>query len=276
MLAETLAPRDSGHPENLDRVAAYVEARFRETGAKVTTQPYTVEGRIYRNVIAHFGPEEGPLIVVGAHYDTYGATPGADDNGSGVAGLLELAGLLAMESQHHPIDLVAYTLEEPPFFRTEHMGSAHHAKGLKDAGRRVKAMVALEMIGTFSDAPQSQGYPIGLLKLFYPSQGNFIAVVGNLGGFGLTRLVKGAMRSATPLPVRSMNAPKTLPGIDFSDHRNYWKEGFPAVMVTDTAFNRNHAYHEAGDTPGRLDYRRMALVVKGVREVVAALGRGDD
>ena len=276
MLAETLVPRDSNHPETLERVAAYVEARFRETGAKVTTQPFTVEGRSYRNVIAHFGPEDGSLIVVGAHYDTCGERPGADDNGSGIAGLIELAGLLGKKSQGRSIDLVAYTLEEPPFFRTEHMGSAHHARSLKDAGRTVKAMIALEMIGYFSDTPHSQDYPLGLLKLFYPSQGDFIAVVGNLGSFGLTRMVKGAMRSATPLPVRSINAPRASPGLDFSDHLNYWKEGFPAVMVTDTAFYRNLAYHEAGDTPERLDYHRMAMVVKGVREVVAALGRNDD
>ncbi|BDU77453.1 hypothetical protein METESE_24110 [Mesoterricola sediminis] len=122
---------------------------------------------------------------------------------------------MGKEGQHQAIDLVAFTLEEPPFFRTEHMGSAHHAKGLRDAGREVKAMVALEMIGYFSDAPRSQGYPIGLLKLFYPSQGDFIAVVGNLGGFGLTRLVKGAMRAATPLPVQSINPPKPFPASTF-------------------------------------------------------------
>lgn len=275
MLAETLLPRDHTHPENLDRVADYIRGQFSATGAAVTEQVYTLGGKTYRNVIAHFGPAGGKVLVVGAHYDACGELPGADDNASGVAGLLELSRLLAQGGSLQGIDLVAYTLEEPPYFGTNGMGSAHHASFLKQAGRQVKAMISLEMIGYFSAAPQSQSYPIALLGLFYPSKGNFITVVGNFGNFGLTRKVKKAMASATDLPVRSLNAPRAVPGIDYSDHHPYWDQGFPAVMVTDTAFNRNHAYHTAQDLPERLDYRRMAAVVRGVYQATVALGQTD-
>jgi Zn-dependent M28 family amino/carboxypeptidase len=275
MLSRTLAPREIGHPDNLDRVAGYLEAHLKEAGAKVSEQAFTVAGKVYRNVVAHFGREDGPLMVVGAHYDTCEEHPGADDNASGIAGLLELAKRLhqTVKEKGPAVDLVAYTLEEPPAFRTENMGSAHHARALKEAGRDVKAMIALEMIGYYSSAPRSQDYPISLLKLFYPAQGDFIAVVGDWSGFGLTRRVKKALGADPGMKVRSINAPRWVPGIDFSDHLNYWKEGFPAVMVTDTAFYRNKAYHTAEDTPDRLDYMRMALVVEGVARAVERLGR---
>ena len=205
-------------------------------------------------------------LVVGAHYDVYGENPGADDNASGTAGLLELARLLKSQNPDlkYRVDLVAYTLEEPPFFRTEFMGSAVHAKSLFDAGIKVKGMISMDMIGYFSDAPKSQDYPLGLLKLFYPAVGNYIAVVGNLGNVGMVRKVKKEMKKAAALKVRSINAPASLPGIDFSDHRNYWKYDFDAVMITNTAFYRNKNYHEPTDTPETLNYEKMAEVVKGI------------
>ena len=257
----------------LDAVAAWIHGRFEACDARVQVQVYGVQGKAYRNVVADFGPAQGPLLVVGAHYDTCGARPGADDNASGVAGLLALAKLLQAHPPQHPVELVAYTLEEPPFFRSADMGSARHAKALKASGRAVRGVLVLEMMGTFTDAPDSQDYPLPGLSLIYGSRGDYLAVVGDVGGAGFTRNVKAAMRSACDLPIRSINAPSAIPGIDFSDHRSYWAEGLPAVMLTDTAFFRNPRYHTGADTPDRLDYHRMAEAVRGAYGAVEALSR---
>jgi Zn-dependent M28 family amino/carboxypeptidase len=257
-------PRSFDHPANLERTAAYIEAQFKEAGAQVSIQDVMVDANRYKNVVARFGPASGRLLVIGAHYDSHGATRGADDNASGVAGLLELAHLLGKAAPTRPVELAAYTLEEPPYFRTRHMGSVWHASALKAAGRDVELMLSLEMIGYFSDRPGSQAYPVGAMKLGYPDRGNFIALVGQFGDFGLSRSVKAAMTGASELPVYSLNAPSIVQGIDFSDHRSYWAQGYPALMVTDTAFMRNRNYHRAGDTFDKLDYKRMAMVVQAV------------
>ena len=255
----------------LDAVAAWIHGRFEACGARVQDQVYGVQGRAYRNVIADFGPATGPLIVVGAHYDTCGARPGADDNASGVAGLLALAKLLQAHPPREPVELVAYTLEEPPFFRSADMGSVRHARALKASGRGVRGVLVLEMLGTYTDAPDSQDYPLPGLSLIYGSRGDYLAVVGEVGGALFTRRVKAALRGACALPIQSINAPSAIPGIDFSDHRSYWAEGLPAVMLTDTAFLRNPRYHTEADTPDHLDYRRMAEAVRGAYGAVEAL-----
>jgi Zn-dependent M28 family amino/carboxypeptidase len=275
MLSETLLPRDEAHRENLDRVATYVAAELGRAGGRVEQQVFQVDKRTYRNVVARFGPQDGEIVVVGAHYDAFGPFPGADDNASGVAGLIELGRLLGRTPPPRPVQLVAYSLEEPPYFRTENMGSAVHAAALQRAGTRVRAMLSLEMIGYFSDAPDSQEYPLRVLHLFYPDRGNFIAVVGRFGETGLVRSIKRAMSGATTLPVRSITAPAALAGVDFSDHLNYWERGMAAVMVTDTAFFRNRSYHTKDDIAERLDYERMAKVVAGVFAAVQALAAGD-
>lgn len=268
MLSEALAPRDAGRPERLDAVAAYIRKEFERSGARVSEQPFAVEGATYRNVVASFGPADGDVIVVGAHYDACEALPGADDNASGVAGLIELAQALGKAKPATRVDLVAYTLEEPPYFRTEHMGSAVHAASLAQAKTPVRLMIALEMIGYFTDAPDSQRFPVPAMSAVYPSTGNFVAVVGGVGAGRLVARVKRAMLGASDLPVYSMNAPSALVGVDWSDHRSYWAHGYDAVMVTDTAFFRNTAYHTAGDTADRLDYVRMGKVVAGVYATV--------
>lgn len=268
MLSETLAPRDASRPQRLDAVAAYIREELERSGARVSEQPYAVEGAMYRNVVASFGPADGDVIVVGAHYDACEALPGADDNASGVAGLIELAHALGKAKPATRVDLVAYTLEEPPFFHTEHMGSAVHAASLAQAKTPVRLMIALEMIGYFTDAPDSQQFPVPAMRAVYPSTGNFVAVVGRVGSGALVARVKRAMLGATDLPVYSMNAPSALVGVDWSDHRSYWAHGYDAVMVTDTAFFRNTAYHTAGDTADRLDYARMGKVVAGVYAAV--------
>jgi len=270
MLSETFLPRDLEHPENLDRAATYIYQEFAQAGGKVAEQPYAVNGRTYRNVSALFGPETKERIVVGAHYDTAGPQPGADDNASGIAGLIELGHLLGKTSLPVCVELVAFTLEESASFRTAQMGSALHAGALKKQGIPVRVMFSLEMIGYFTDAPHSQSFPVSLLAAFYPSRGNFIAVVGKLDQISVVRRVKQAMRHASPLPVYSINAPRFLPGIDWSDHLNYWEAGYNAVMITDTAFYRNKNYHTLRDTPDTLNYQKMAMAVQGVYAAVLA------
>lgn len=277
-LSVDLYPRSSDRL-NIWLAERYIRQELTAAGAVVTEQAVTADDRRYANVIAHFGPPDGPLLVIGAHYDSHGDaaagasfprgyapethTPGADDNASGVAGLLELARLLHAYPPSRPVELVAYTLEEPPHYDTEDMGSVWHARSLIAAKREVRLMISLEMIGYFSDAPNSQAIPFGL-GILYPDQGNFIGLVGGFTDFSATRRAKSLMAGATDLPVRSINAPSFVPGIDFSDHRSYAALGMPALMVTDTAFYRNHNYHQAGDTHEKLDYRRMAKVVQAV------------
>ncbi len=272
-LSNDFSPRDESHPENLDRAAAYIRAEFEAAAALVTEQPYNLYGSTYRNVIAQFGPETPSRIIVGAHYDAAGPLPGADDNASGVAGLIELAYLLGQRPLPVRVDLVAFTLEEPPYFRTEHMGSAIHAASLRQQAVDVRCMFSLEMIGYFSDAPRSQTFPASFFGVFYPSEGNFIAVVGRFQDGMMVRKIKSAMRDASPLPVYSINAPTFVPGVDFSDQINYWNDGYDAVMITDTAFFRNHNYHTTRDTADTLDYKRMAMVVEGVYAALTALSR---
>jgi hypothetical protein len=271
MLSGALSPRDGAHPGGMDAAARYIRGEMERAGAAVSEQPFDVGGRVYRNVVAAFGPEAGERVVVGAHYDAAGPLPGADDNASGVAGLIELARLLAESPPGLRVELVAYALEEPPYFRTGHMGSAVHARALREQGARVRAMISLEMIGYFSDREGSQRLPSPLLKAVYPTRGDFICVVGKMDQGSLVRQVKRAMLGATRLPVYSVNAPRAIPGIDFSDHASYWDAGYDAVMVTDTAFFRNPNYHTPGDTPDTLDYGRMAMVVQGVYQAVQNL-----
>ena len=262
-LSAECSPRHFLARENQRKAIAYITAHFREAGGRVVLQEFSTRSGPYQNVVAHFGPEEGSRYVVGAHFDSCGIQPGADDNASGVAGLLELAALLGKEkSLPAHFELVAYNLEEPPFFAGPCMGSAVHARSLRDQHARVALMLSLEMIGCFSDQRGSQSYPVPLLGLLYPSRANFIAIVGRWNQRRVVGDFKRACIGATDLPVISIAAPSFIPAIDFSDHRNYWDEGFPALMITDTAFLRNPRYHQLGDTFDTLDYRRMAEVVR--------------
>ncbi len=270
-LAAFDAPRRS-YPriENLNRAADYIHAEFAKSSGTVSEQVYGQTMK-FRNVSVMFGPTTGERIVVGAHYDSYGELPGADDNASGVAGLLELSRLLSNTKLPVTVELVAYTLEEPPFFRMQEMGSMQHAALLQYEGVRVRAMLCLEMIGYFSNKAHSQDFPAPGMGAVYPTTGNFIAVVGSMTEIGLVRRVKKDMLAASDLPVRSINAPAGLPGIDFSDHLSYWEHGFPAVMITDTSFYRNKNYHHPGDIPSTLDYTRMAKVVGDVYAAIQEL-----
>lgn len=269
-LANTPFPRNVDHPELLDSAAQWIKKKLQQDGIASWEQTYEVNGKTYRNIVCSFGPRTAKRVIVGAHYDVCGDQAGADDNASGTVGLLELARLLKKNNPalHYRTDLVFYTLEEPPSYDTPDMGSFRHAKSLRDSSIEIKAMVCLEMIGYFSDKPKSQQYPVGLLKLFYPSKADYIAVVGKLGQGALVRKVKRNMQRGCAINVRSINAPKFIPGIDFSDHRSYWNFGYEAVMITNTAFYRNKNYHQPGDVPASLDYGRMAEVIKGAYAVV--------
>lgn len=261
--------RSVDHPGALEGAAEYVQTRLGQLGLAVESQRFDAGGRSYRNLIVRLGPETADVIVIGAHYDVFGNNPGADDNASGVAGLIELARLLNGRVLARRVELVAYTNEEPPYFRTPFMGSAIHAAGLRSAGKHVPLMLSLECIGYFSDAPGSQAHPSRLLEAIYPTTGNFIALVGFYQDGAMARSVKAAMKGASDLPVHSINAPGFIAGVDFSDHLNYAREGFVGMMVTDTAFYRNKAYHTREDTWDRLDYLRMAKVVDAVAAAVA-------
>lgn len=272
-LTTKVVPRDADHPENLDAAAAYISAAFRRSGARVEEQVYEARGRTYRNVIAHYGvPRKGSaVLIVGAHYDAFSAgrtLPGADDNASGTAGLLELARLLQHAARHGPVELVAYSTEEPPFFGSEGMGSAVHAASVERSGRRVTGMINLEMIGCFSG---TQTWESPLLGLIYGHSPDFIGVTDGWADRSLLRTAKRAMRGAGGIDVLSFTGPRAMS--DASDQRNYWARGWPAVMITDTAFLRNPRYHTVRDTAETLDYGRMARVVDGVLNAVLALAR---
>jgi Zn-dependent M28 family amino/carboxypeptidase len=278
MLSEKLAPRDYRHLDNLNRVANYIAESLRSSGGRVTEQVFDVHDVEYKNIVAEYGPNEQDkqeIIVVGAHYDAEGENPGADDNASGIAGLLEIGRLLGEVELKTKVVLVAFTLEEPPFFRSDKMGSAVYAKSLAETGSAVKLMIALEMIGYFSEEKGSQDYPLPLLSLYYPSIGNFIAIVDQMFSMQARRM-KLSMAQVIALPVYSINAPTFIPGVDFSDHRNFWRYDYPAVMVTDTAFYRNRAYHTEYDRAERLDYDKMAQVAYGVFDYVLKLSNETD
>lgn len=273
VLTMTAESRNVYHVTTLDSIAKYIDSKFQSYGYQVENQEYEADYKKYRNVIASYGLKDAPRLIVGAHYDVCGEQDGADDNASGIAGLLELARLIQLQKPDLPyrIDFVAYTLEEPPYFRSEFMGSAVHAKYLHDNDVKVLGMVCLEMIGYFTDQPHSQGYPSPILKLFYPSTGDFITVVGKIGQGSFLRNVKKSMVAGSDIRVKSINAPAFIPGIDFSDHLNYWKYNYDAVMITNTAFYRNKRYHEAEDTIETLDFNRMKEVVNGVYNAITTL-----
>lgn len=305
-LTQTAKPRNSDNVESLNQAATYIEEKLKSFGLKVVRQYYVgPNGKTYYNLstlilprplpkdsqvstsiagVASGVPDEDfkkhlqelttqEIMVVGAHFDVCGEQAGADDNASGVAGLLELARLLIEKrpTLKYPVNLVAFTLEEPNYYDTEWMGSYVFAKALKDAGVRVRAMLSLEMIGYFSDKEYSQNYPLPLLKSIYPRVGNFLAIVGKTDQLDFTKEVKRQFITAMKLPVTSINAPEFFEGINYSDHRSFWQMGYSAVMVTDTSFFRNVNYHKQTDTPDTLDYKRMSDVIRGTYQAVVGL-----
>ena len=274
-LSRDLSPRDYQNIENLDKVADYITREFISYGYAPAIQLFTVNGAEYKNVIVNIGEEnKGPKIIVGAHYDAAGPYPGADDNASGVAGLLELARLLKGRAVQRPITMVAYSLEEPPFFGRESMGSFVHAKSEKEQGADIELMISLEMLGYYSEEENSQSYPLGFLRLIYPGRADFIAIVDQLFSNSAYTLKK-ALSANMSLKVYSINAPAIVPGIDFSDHRSYWLHGYNGVMITDTAFLRYPHYHTDSDTIDKLNFDKMAEVINGLVGYLSTSQRGE-
>ena len=269
-LSMDLRPRWYTNFGNLGRAARWIEERFRESDLEVSTQEYCLHEGPYRNLIARRqGTDPGAgLVIVGAHYDAYGDMPGADDNASGVAVLLELARTLPARPPRRTQLFVAFANEEPPAFGSDEMGSARLARKLIEDETPIDLMVALDLVGYFSDEPGSQHTPMTGLGLLYPSKGNFIAVVGDMGAGRWIHQVKRGMLRSRALPVISFRAPSALPGVLWSDHLWFRRLGLPGVLVSDTAFLRTPHYHRATDTMETLDFRRMALVVQALHGVL--------
>jgi Zn-dependent M28 family amino/carboxypeptidase len=244
----------------------YIAASLVSYGLKPTFQSFPSGGRTVSNV--EISPPGNSFIVVGAHYDTVPGSPGADDNASAVAALIELAGMLGKEGL--PIRFVAFVNEEMPYFLGPEMGSWNSARRSRERGETVRAMISLEMLGYYRDEPRTQSYPPPL-GLLYPDRANFIAFVGDLGARALVRKAIGSFRRNAAFPSEGVAAPSFVPGITFSDHWAFRTHGFPAIMVTDTAFNRYPHYHLASDTPEKLDYERLARVTLGLAAVLREL-----
>ena len=264
VLTKTAVSRNYEHVDQLNEIADYLLKEFQQYADTAYFQTYKIGTREYKNVIASFGTENIERLIVGAHYDVCGEQEGADDNASGTVGLLELARQLKGQSLKQRIDLVAYTLEEPPFFRSEYMGSYIHAQSLKKDSVEVSGMICLEMIGYFVDEKKTQDYPIKALRMIYGSRGNYITLVNKFGPGHFARKFTKRFKKNSEVRTKKFKGPKGLPGIDFSDHLNYWALGISAVMVTDTAFYRNKSYHQKSDKMERLDFERMAFVIDAV------------
>ncbi len=248
----------------LDKTAHYIEDVFRRYADTVFVQDYKADGSTYRNVICSFGTNHKKRIVIGAHYDVCGDQAGADDNASGVVGLLELARMLHDQKFSYRIDLVAYSLEEPPYFNTEYMGSYVHARSLAESDADVYGMICFDMIGYFSDEKKSQSYPLPFLSLFYGRKANYITLIKKFGSGSFARRFARNYKSVSTIRTKRFTAPGKAPGVSYSDHANYWRFGYSAVLVTDTSIFRNKNYHLPGDTMETLDIRSMAKVIDGV------------
>ena len=266
-LAGVLGERNSRNYGRLEQAREYIEEVFSRTGYRIGHDVYDCGGREYRNVVATIpgAASAGPVLVVGAHYDTAVGSPGADDNASGVAVLLELARVLAEETAAASIRWVAFTLEESPHFRTDSMGSRVHARRCRRRGDPIRGMISLEMVGYYRNAPGSQTHPLSWMRWFYPDRGNFIAVAGNYSSRRLVRRLSRLLSVHGRLPVEHAALP-FVPGVGLSDNWSFWQEGYQALMVTDTAFFRNRHYHRSTDLPETLDYQSMAFLVRGLAE----------
>ncbi|WP_298436068.1 M28 family peptidase [Geobacter sp.] len=269
-LAGRIGERNVWRFDALQAAAAYLAAELRSAGFRVTEHPYTAEGRRVANLETELAgtTRPGEIVIVGAHYDSVIGSPGANDNASGCAALLEIARLLAHRRPVRTLRFVFFVNEEPPFFKSGLMGSMVYASRCRERNENVVAMYSLETIGFYSDAPGSQHYPFPL-GLFYPHTGNFIGFVGDIRSRGLVRRSLHAFRSTTKFPSEGLVAPLPITGVDWSDHWSFWHAGYPAVMVTDTALFRYFHYHTERDRPHRLDYDRMARVTAGLARVAA-------
>ena len=274
-LADDVGVRDVDHPRQAAAAAAYVEGRFRQIGrGRVSVQPYDVGGTTHRNVCLEVAGTEKPdeVVVVGAHYDTARGTPGADDNASGVSGVMELSRRFAADPAPRTVRFVAFGTEEPPNIRTKHMGSFHYARLCRERNDNLVAMMSVEMIGTFSDAPGTQRSPP--LMSGYPTVGNFLLFVGDTSVGPLVRHSREVFTRHDGMPAEVMVGPRFMPGVNSSDQWSFWQWNYPGIMVTDTAHWRNANYHKPDDTAEKLNYPEMARAVEGLAAVLRSWAGG--
>ena len=262
-LSVKIGDRHLWKEHSLSKAADYVESAFQVSGYTVQRQTYSCYGKSVSNLIAEKTGTEDGVVVIGAHYDTVPGTPGADDNASAVAGMLELARLQKGGSNKKHLIFVAFVNEEPPCFGSYNMGSMVYAKHLRDRKVPVDVMISLEMIGYFRKEP-IQKYPLPGMGFFYPRTADFIGVVGNFRSSKYVSFVKKGIRKHSAIDVRSLTAPQYFGGISLSDNSSFWHHGYRAVMVTDTSFFRNQNYHQETDTIDTLNFEAMAEVVKGL------------
>ena len=274
-LAGEIGERNMWHYAQLNAAADFIEDSFSQAGLRTRRDSYETGGQPCHNIEAEIsGSEQGsppPIIVIGAHYDSVVGSPGANDNGSGVAAMLALARRFASAKPKQTLRFVAFVNEEPPYFLSGEMGSQVYARRCKERGDKISAMISLETIGYFSDAPNSQTYPSPGLGLFYPNVGNFIGFVSNVHSRVLLRRVIALFRKHAKIPSEGAALPAFIPGVSWSDQWSFWQHGYPAIMVTDTAPFRYPHYHSSNDTPDKLDYDRFTLVVSGMEKVIEEL-----
>ena len=271
-LGREIGERNIWHPRALRRAAEYIQDVWTAQGYQVVPHEYKVRGQTWANleVVCAGSDRSSEIVLIGAHYDSVIGSPGANDNGTGVAALLEIARCFTTQQPQRTVRFVAFVNEEPPFFFTREMGSQAYARAARRRGDDIRAMLSLETIGYYRDEPKSQHYP-PLFNLFYPDRGNFIAFVSNLRSRPLLKQAVAAFRAASDFPAEHVATPAVVPGVSWSDHRSFWAKGYRALMVTDTAFYRYPYYHTSRDTPDKVDYPAFTRVTEGLCAVVASL-----
>jgi Zn-dependent M28 family amino/carboxypeptidase len=265
-LSETIGSRSFSEPSKIDSARDYIVQTLRTYDLNPSTQNFQVNNTTFSNIIITFNGQSlrEEIIVIGAHYDTVMGTPGADDNASATAMLLEIAKIMADSTPERTLKLVFFVLEEPPIFGTENMGSLIFARRAREKNMDIRAMISLEMVGYFSERKRKQGFPLPLMSLFYSNTPDFIGVVGNLKSKALVKQVKNGLKTGCSVPVETLTAPSIVPGVSLSDHASFWKQAYPAIMITDSAFYRNANYHQSTDTKDTLNYQTMAELLKGL------------
>ena len=273
-LAGDIGERNLFRHGTLQAAADYIAGIWGDMGYRVEEESFLARGTPCSNlaVLRPGRTASSRILVVGAHYDTVPGSPGADDNASGVAALLEMGRALRDVETRCTVRLVAFVNEEAPFFFSGEMGSLVHARAARRRGDDIVLMISLEMLGYYLDEPGSQGYP-PLLRHFFPDRGNFIGFVSNLRSRGKLRQAVAAFRAHSDFPAESLATLAVVPGVALSDHLSFWRAGYHALMVTDTAFYRNPFYHTAMDTPDRIDYPSLARVTGGLSEAIADLAQ---
>lgn len=270
-LGGEIGERNLARYPQLQAAALYIENQLTTAGWKVRRDEYEVHGKSCYNIEAELHGTSPEIVVIGAHYDSVFGSPGANDNGSGVAALLALARRFANTHNTMTLRFVAFVNEEPGYFQTAQMGSFVYATGCRQRNDRISAMISLETIGYYSNKPGSQRYPLLGLGLIYPRTGNFIGFVGNVGSRALLRDAIGAFRREAQIPSVGGAFPAIVPGVGWSDQWSFWKHGYPGIMVTDSAPFRYPHYHAISDTPDKLDYDSMTRVVTGMERVIQHL-----